>query len=282
MSDIVFYILCGILSVAVLIGIAMMSKVKTAVTGNRISAIAMVCAIALVLVKYEIISVLSLWICMALGLAIGILWAYKVKMIEMPQMVALLNGFGGIASAIVGTILMVDSSGMNSFELITAALALVVGIATFTGSMVAAGKLHKVISQKPIILKNHQLITVVLLILSVLSVVLAILLPDALFVSTALTKAEKIFNDGEFIKSETFDIPRQRDVYESALRKEQESIDLYKEMKNEAKDPKEKEIFELLIKQETEHYNVFEGLIELLTKAEDWVESAEFGNREDY
>ena len=86
MSDIVFYILCGILSVAVLIGIAMMSKVKTAVTGNRISAIAMVCAIALVLVKYEIISVLSLWICMALGLAIGILWAYKVKMIEMPQM----------------------------------------------------------------------------------------------------------------------------------------------------------------------------------------------------
>ncbi|MGI6561142.1 MAG: NAD(P)(+) transhydrogenase (Re/Si-specific) subunit beta [Clostridia bacterium] len=185
MSDIVFYILCGILSVAVLIGIAMMSKVKTAVTGNRISAIAMVCAIALVLVKYEIISVLSLWICMALGLAIGILWAYKVKMIEMPQMVALLNGFGGIASAIVGTILMVDSSGMNSFELITAALALVVGIATFTGSMVAAGKLHKVISQKPIILKYHQLITVVLLILSVLSVVLAILLPDALFVSIA-------------------------------------------------------------------------------------------------
>ena len=63
----------------------------------------MVCAIALVLVKYEIISVLSLWICI-LGLAIGILWAYKVKMIEMPQMVALLNGFGGIASAIVGTI----------------------------------------------------------------------------------------------------------------------------------------------------------------------------------
>ncbi|MGI6561145.1 MAG: ferritin family protein [Clostridia bacterium] len=107
-------------------------------------------------------------------------------------------------------------------------------------------------------------------------------LPYEIKVSTALTKAEKIFNDGEFIKSETFDIPRQRDVYESALRKEQESIDLYKEMKNEAKDPKEKEIFELLIKQETEHYNVFEGLIELLTKAEDWVESAEFGNREDY
>ncbi len=176
MSDILFYLLCGLLSVLVLVGISMMSKVEKAVKGNFLSTIAMAGAILLTLVYYDIISVTSLWIFMAIGLILGVIWGFKIKMIEMPQVVALLNGFGGIASALAATVIMIEPEQQNQdqlmFILVTASLALVVGVVTFTGSMIAAGKLQKVISQKPVIWKNHQWITGISLVLSILSIVM--------------------------------------------------------------------------------------------------------------
>ncbi len=81
------------------------------------------------------------------------------------------------------------------------------------------------------------------------------------------------------------DLPRalkQLDVYRFAADQEQKSIDLYQGMLEQAKDPGDRELFQFLIKQETEHLHLFEDLVILLTRPEEWVESAEFGIREEY
>jgi len=159
MSDTLYYIVCAVLVFGVLIGISMMSKVKSAVAGNLLSALCMAAAIFLTLYKYEILTDIYLWAAMIIGLVVGLIWAGRIKMIEMPQVVALLNGFGGAASALVAAISVLDGSEIGVFGLITGGLALAVGTVTLVGSLVAAGKLHKVLSQKSVVWNNHQALT---------------------------------------------------------------------------------------------------------------------------
>lgn len=176
MTNLVYYIICGVLAVAVLVGIAMMSKVKTAAAGNLLSAIAITVAILVVLYRGGLLGNIGLWVSMILGLGLGALLAYRVKMIQMPQMVALLNGLGGAASALVAIVsLMTGLEG--AFALVTAVLALVIGLVTLSGSLVAAGKLAKILRQKPIVLAGHRFWTLLTLILSLVPVVAVIWLP---------------------------------------------------------------------------------------------------------
>ena len=157
-----YYLICAVLSVAVLIGISLMSKVKTAVQGNLISAVSVFFGLLVTLFYYEILSVWSIFIYIIIGFIIGGSLAVRVKMIQMPQLVALLNGVGGLASALVGilTILGVGQTESNYpvFTNATATLAIIVGVVTLIGSLVAAGKLHKILPQKPVIWRNHSLI----------------------------------------------------------------------------------------------------------------------------
>jgi len=176
LPDTAYYVICGALALIVLIGISLMSKVKTAVLGNRLSALAMAAAIVVTLLKYEILPDWVLYIGIALGFLIGLWLAVKVKMIEMPQLVALFNGLGGAASAIVGFFAYLGiGAGDDLFSRITALLAIAIGAITFFGSMIAAGKLHKLINQKPIILPFHTGITVLLLVLTAAYTVFAVI-----------------------------------------------------------------------------------------------------------
>lgn len=170
MSDVAYYIACGVLTLGVLYGIAMMSRVKSAVTGNKLSSVCIAVAILLTLYKYDILSDTALWVCIAIGLVAGMIGAYKVKMIEMPEVVALLNGFGGLASALVAIISMLDGYAMDVFSLVTGGLALAVGMTTFTGSLVAGGKLHKLIPQRPVIWTGHKAFTTASIFIAVISV----------------------------------------------------------------------------------------------------------------
>lgn len=74
----------------------------------------------------------------------------------------------------------------------------------------------------------------------------------------------------------------QLDVYRLATDIEEKSIELYQEMLKEAKDDKDKKLFEFLLKEENQHLILFDELVKMLTRPEEWVESAEFGLREDY
>lgn len=77
-------------------------------------------------------------------------------------------------------------------------------------------------------------------------------------------------------------VVHQLEGYRLALEKERESIKLYEKMLAEAEDINSKEFFNYLIEQEKSHYKIFDGLIDHLRKAKEWVESAEFNKNETY
>lgn len=178
MSPTVYYILCAVLSIAVLVGISMLSKVKTAVAGNLVSATSLLLGVLITLSYNRIISVWSVYVYMLAGVLIGGFLATRVKMIQMPQLVALLNGVGGLASGLVGilSLLRIGAAAppYPGFVNVTATLAIVVGMITLFGSLVAAGKLHKLLSQRPVVWKNHSLILYICLIILVATVIYSI------------------------------------------------------------------------------------------------------------
>ena len=153
-------VISAILAVLVLAGISMMSKVKTAVAGNLLSAFAMLCGIVATLLFAGVVSVWTVYVSILIGALIGSLLAVRVKMIQMPQTVALFNGLGGGASALVG---MLSVQGGGAFVRFTALLAVAVGMVTLVGSLVAAGKLHRILPQKPVVWKGHSLCTLLFL-----------------------------------------------------------------------------------------------------------------------
>ena len=104
-------------------------------------------------------------------------------------------------------------------------------------------------------------------------------LPYELDVSVKST-AKNVFDGIGSFKVDTKSHPEQLDVYRVALEKEKQSIDLYKKLLNESKD--DKDLFEFLIAQEEAHYEILELLVKLVSRPKEWVESAEFGIREDY
>ena len=155
-------LLSAILAVLVLAGISMMSKVKTAVAGNLLSALAMFCGIVATLFFAGVVSVWTIYVSILIGALIGSFLAIRVKIIQMPQTVALFNGLGGGASALVG---MLSVQG-GPFVRFTALLAVAVGMVTLVGSLVAAGKLHRILPQKPVVWKGHSLCTLLFLALT--------------------------------------------------------------------------------------------------------------------
>ncbi|MCR4963064.1 MAG: NAD(P)(+) transhydrogenase (Re/Si-specific) subunit beta [Firmicutes bacterium] len=163
MSDVLYYLLCGGLLLGVMAGIAMLSRVKTAPYGNGLSALCMAAAILLVMRRYELVSLRALWICLAIGLILGLWGAVKVKMIQMPQTVALLNGFGGAASALVAAVYVWQAGPGGGFFYTAAAITLAIGWFTFSGSLIAAGKLHNRIRPQPLIWPGHSRILILTL-----------------------------------------------------------------------------------------------------------------------
>ena len=146
----------------ILAGIYLMSRVKTAKLGNKLSAFSTLVAITMTLVYMEVFTrdtltiLISIIILILIGTVLGIWLTVKVKMIEMPQVVAVLNGLGGATSAMVGSVTMFTAQ-MKTFELFTAILAVVIGVITLIGSLVAALKLSGKIDGTPIVLSFHQL-----------------------------------------------------------------------------------------------------------------------------
>lgn len=165
--DTVYYAISAVLVVLVLVGLKMLSRVQTAVTGNLLGALAMALAIALTMWHFEIFTAVELYVAMLIGVGFGAVIWRRTKMIRMPQTVALLNGLGGMASMLAGILTLVLHSDNNVFANVTAGLAIAVGGATFFGSLIAAGKLHQVLSQHPVVLPAHSLWVVLALVISV-------------------------------------------------------------------------------------------------------------------
>ena len=161
MSDTLYYIFSVLLSLGVLYGIRLMSKVKTAALGNRVSALCMLAAAAITLMRTDLSGSLPYIITgLAGGSLVSLLMTARAKMIQMPQIVGLLNGLGGLASLLAALLTVSSGAARSAFELTTSALALAVGALTFSGSLVAAGKLHGQLPQKPLVYPGHSALTV--------------------------------------------------------------------------------------------------------------------------
>ena len=167
-TDTLYYAVSSLLVIGIMSGIFFMSKVKTAVTGNRLSAVCTGLAILITLLRYDIISIGIGFIAapVIIGTIFGLIWARRIRMIAMPQFIAVLNGFGGMASALVGAITLFEGRGTSAFNIVTAGLAISVGTITLTGSLVAAGKLSGLVNQRPVVWKGHRTISAVTLILA--------------------------------------------------------------------------------------------------------------------
>ncbi len=138
-----------------ILGLKLLSSPKTARRGNLYGAIGMLIAIVVTLGDKNIIDYTYIIIGLLVGSAIGTILARKVQMTAMPQMVGVLNGFGGGASALVAYAeygrMGSQTAGNAPDVLVMLGLSLLIGVVTFVGSMVAAAKLHGVMRGAPIL-----------------------------------------------------------------------------------------------------------------------------------
>ena len=118
----------------------MLGKEDTAVRGNFLSALAMLIAVSVTLIN--IFNPLLIIIGISIGALVGSLIALKVKMTSIPEMVALFNGFGGLATFFIAWSEF-NSSIDNSFQYILIMLTVYIGGVTFSGSIIAYGKLSE-------------------------------------------------------------------------------------------------------------------------------------------
>ena len=173
------YVLAAVLFI---LGLKRLSSPKTARAGNTVAAVGMLIAIVATLISYGGLDFRTIAIGMIIGTIIGATFAIKVEMTQMPQMVAIFNGFGGGASALVAAAELFTKYGtadQTTFLTTTIVLSVFVGTLTFTGSFIAFGKLQGFISGKPIVFTGQQVLNAVIAILLFLSGVLMVLNPSA-------------------------------------------------------------------------------------------------------
>ncbi len=121
-------------------GLKMLSKEDTAARGNLVSSIGMLIAVLVTLIK--VIDPYLILLAMIIGAGIGSLFALKVKMTSIPEMVALFNGFGGLSSFFLAWSQFINQSN-TSFILILTYMTVFIGGVTFSGSLVAFFKLSE-------------------------------------------------------------------------------------------------------------------------------------------
>ena len=150
----VFYLIAA---VAFIVGLKRLSGPRTARSGNAIGAAGMLLAIVVAVLDGQFTDDVKVkWLVIgggiAVGAAIGAVAALKVKMTAMPQMVAIFNGFGGAASALVAGAAYLDAGapGIPGDTMLTILLSVAIGAVTFTGSLIAFAKLQGILRGSPI------------------------------------------------------------------------------------------------------------------------------------
>ena len=158
------YIISAVLFI---LGLKRLSSPATARSGNQLAAFGMVLALAVTLLDRQIISFWTIGIGMLLGAAIGTYFARTVQMTAMPQMVALFNGMGGATAALVSVAEFVRLASVGEFvgrgETTSIVLGTIIGAISFTGSLIAFGKLQEMLPGKPVQFPLQRLLNGLLL-----------------------------------------------------------------------------------------------------------------------
>ena len=159
------YIVAALLFIFSLAGL---SKQETAETGNWYGIVGMAIALVATIADDRVSNVLVILVAMAIGSFIGLKLAKKVEMTQMPELVAILHSFVGLAAVLVGynsyfemdhgaQIAFTDAQQMAvNIHLVEVFLGVFIGAVTFTGSVVAFGKLRGIISSSPLMLPQRH------------------------------------------------------------------------------------------------------------------------------
>ena len=158
------YIISAVLFI---FGLKRLSSPATARSGNQLASFGMVLALGATLLDKQILSFWTIAIGGLLGAAIGTYFALTVQMTAMPQMVALFNGMGGATAALVSVaeyIRLVNAGEhIGAGEATSIVLGTIIGAVSFTGSLIAFGKLQEILPGKPIQFPLQRLINGLLL-----------------------------------------------------------------------------------------------------------------------
>ncbi len=159
-----------------ILGLKKLGSPATARRGNMISAIGMLIAVIAALLDQNIVEYQWIVVGVLVGGAIGAAAARMVQMTSMPEMVALFNGFGGMASLLVGWAAIAPGAG--TFTLVTIVLSILIGGITFTGSLIAWGKLSETIGSGAVLFPGQQVVNSLIVLGIVASAVMFCLEPS--------------------------------------------------------------------------------------------------------
>ncbi|OUW61180.1 MAG: NAD synthetase [bacterium TMED198] len=161
-------------AVCFIYGIKMLSHPKSARNGNLVASVGMLIAVVATVWLGTDLDPTMIVVAMIVGSLIGGFFAVKVEMTQMPQLVAIFNGFGGAASALVasseffkGQAQMAAGAEPSIFFIVSIVLSVLVGTLTFTGSFIAFGKLQGLVTTKPVTFPAQQIVNAVIAILIV-------------------------------------------------------------------------------------------------------------------
>jgi NAD(P) transhydrogenase subunit beta len=147
----VSYIVAAVLFI---FGLKRMTSPSTARSGNRLAAIGMALALVATLLDHQIVSYWTIAIGTLIGGVMGVYFARTVQMTAMPQMVALFNGMGGGTAALVSVAEFLRLTGAGESigigESTSIVLGTLIGAISFTGSIIAFGKLQEILPGRPL------------------------------------------------------------------------------------------------------------------------------------
>ncbi len=149
-------------AVLFIFGLKMLGSPATARRGNLLSSLGMLIAVVAGLTDFGIVSYEYIIGGMILGTIIGALAARLVAMTSMPEMVALFNGSGGAASLLVGWATLYGGD-ITTFTAVTVLLAILIGGVTFTGSLIAYGKLSETINSAAVVFTGQRIVNSLIL-----------------------------------------------------------------------------------------------------------------------
>jgi len=150
--------------VILVLGIWQFRSPRTARYGNLTAALALLCAAAVVLYGHRPLDPALVVLALLAGGSVGWLVAMRVNMIQIPAMVAFQHGAGGIAAFLVSFVeLTRDQGELGLVAQLSGILGIIIGAATFSGSMVASAKLAGLVRQTPTLLPRHNIILLAIL-----------------------------------------------------------------------------------------------------------------------
>lgn len=182
--DVLIRIAYLVASVLFIIGIKMLGKTSTARRGNFLSSVAMLIAVLATLLDRQVLDFPEIFITILIGSALGTYIAQKVEMTSMPEMVALFNGFGGAASVLVATSeywrqAHATHLTMDPVIAVTVVLSVIIGSVTFTGSLIAFGKLKGIIDGRSVVFKGQHPLNAFLFLTTLVLSALIVVNPNA-------------------------------------------------------------------------------------------------------